>query len=426
MFCRSSLVLALAVIGVPAISHAEPLSIEDALDAAAARNPVVAEGEALVAQARGRAVTAGQLVPSRPELQLAVRTDAPFAGDGEAGVDVAVSQELELFGQRGLRRRVAREDVGARRLDVDDRRRQLRAETRVAYYELMFQERRGALAAEVVETAQGLVEAAGRRVTAGDLGATELELLVADLALARSEQHGAVADLRVARAAMNRLIGRGPDAETSTRGEFPGSDPSTDVSAITARARAERADLAAAVRDVAAARAEVALRHRERLPNLTVSIGYAYDRGILARDEFSPPLQDHVRDVGHLFTVGLALPLPLLRSSAGEIAETKGRVAAAEARRAGVEARIGEEVAVAVARRDAARARIAELDAAALVVAATLERYEQAWAAKHVDLAQYLAVRDRVLAVRVSALEAHRDGAVADAVLERALGGGAR
>ena len=112
----------------------------EAVAAAEARNPAVAEAEARVEQARGRATTARQRVPSRPELAISLQTDAPFAGTGEKTFDLSLSQELELFGQRGLRMRSAAEDLAARSLAVADERRRIRADTRVAYYELMFNE----------------------------------------------------------------------------------------------------------------------------------------------------------------------------------------------------------------------------------------------------------------------------------------------
>lgn len=278
-----------ALIGGPAMAHAGPISVDEAVAAAEARNPAVAEAEARVAQARGRGITAAQWVPSRPELALGVESDALFARQGEGALDVGLSQELELFGQRGLRIRVAREDRTARSLEVDDERRRLRAETQAAYYELMFEERRLALAAEVAETATRLVELARRRVAAGDFGDAELELLVGDLALARSDRRAAEGDKVVARAALNRLIGEDADAVTTTTGDFPALAASGDAGALATRAVDERPDLAAAARDLAAARAEIALRRRERLPNLTVSIGYVYDRGVLGADDFSPP-----------------------------------------------------------------------------------------------------------------------------------------
>lgn len=412
-----------ALLGGSATAHAGPISVDDAVAAAESRNPVIAEAEARLAQARGRAVTAAQRVPSRPELALAGQSDALFAREGERAFDLGLSQELELFGQRGLRMRVAEDDRAARSLEIADERRRLRAETRAAYYELMFQERRLALAAAVTDTASRLVESARRRVAAGDLGESELELLVADLAVARSDRSTAEGETAVARAALNRRIGVGAGAETTTTGDFPALAAADETTALAARALDDRPDLAAAARDLSAARTEVALRRRERLPNLTLSLGYALDRGVIDGDDVSPRVFDRALDVDQLITFGLSLPLPLFRSNAGEIGEARGRAAEAEARQAGVAARIGEEVAAAASRRDSARDRIAALDEAATAVAATLGRYEKAWTEKHIDLAQYLAIRDRVIAVQVSALEARRDGAVADAALAEAVGG---
>ncbi len=408
----------------PAAASAAPLTVDEAVGAAEARNPAIAEAEARVAQARGRRTTAGQRVPSRPELDLGLASDALFARQGEVSFDASLSQELELFGQRGLRLRVATEDVQARTLEADDERRRLRADVQVAFYELMFQEQRGALATEVVDAAARLVESAEQRVTAGDLGDAELQLLRGDLALARAELWSATAEAEVARAALNRLIGADANAGTTAAGDFPSIASDADTKALVDDAVAGRPDLAASAREVAATRAEVDLRRRERLPNLTFVAGYALERGILVGDDFQPALIDEARDTDHLFTVGVSIPLPIFRSNAGEISEARGRAAEAEARQAGIEARVAEEVVAASARRAAARDRIAALDDAVTAVAATLERYERAWTEKHIDLAEYLAIRDRVLAVKITALEARRDGALADAELDLAVGTG--
>ena len=421
---RIAVALFVAALIAPGVSEAAPITVEQAVAAAEAKHPAIAEAVARVDQARGRRTTAGQWVPSRPELDLGFTSDAPFAREGEATFEVTLGQRLELFGQRGLRVRVAREDLRARSLEVADGRRRIQAEVRVAFYELMFQERRGELAAEVVEAASRLVDSARQRVAAGDLGDAELQLLVADLALARSELRAAHAAAGVARAGLNRLIGEDATADTTTAGDFPALADREDASALVERATADRPDLAAAARDVASARAEVDLRRRERLPDVTVVAGYSFERSLLGGDDFEPALSGGARDDDHLFTIGLALPLPLFRSNAGEIAEARGRAAEAEARRAGVAGRAAEEVVAASARRAAARARIAELEEAATAVTATLDRYERAWTEKHIDLGEYLAIRDRVLAVQVSALEARRDGAVADAELDAATGAG--
>lgn len=397
------------------------MTVDEALAAAEARNPVVAAARARVDQARGRRTTAGQLVPARPELEIAGATDAPFAGDGEVRIDIAVRQDIELFGQRGLRRRVADADVAAATLAGADELRRLRAETRATYYALMFQERRAALAIEVVDAAQRLEESARRRVAAGDLGESDWQLLVADVAAARAELRAAEADVRVAQAALNRLVVSDAPADIATTEDFPTLADQSDVARLVARAAVERPDLAAADQEITAARAEVALRRRERLPTLTFIAGYVYERGILGGDDVTPPVFDRASDTDHLVSAGVSFPLPFLRSNAGDIAEARGRAAEADARRAGLAARVAEEVAAAWARYDAARARVAALDEASRAVATILERYQRAWTEKHIALAEYLAVRDRLLRVRLSALEARRDGAIAAAELEAAV-----
>jgi cobalt-zinc-cadmium efflux system outer membrane protein len=419
-------VLLLLVAGVtvaPAIARGDALSVDDAIAAAEAHAAPVAEASARVEQARGRRITAGLRLPSRPELEATVQSDLLTQREGERTIEASLRQELELFGQRGLRMRVADAEVKGAELGIDDVRREIRGATRAAYYELMFQERRTALAAEAVEGATRVEEAARRRVAAGDLGESEWHLLVADLAEARADLRAGEAEQKVARARLDRLMGGPPRGVTATIGEFPVLEELPAGDLLATSGATDRSDLRAARAEIDAAQAEVSLRSRERLPNVTLVVGYAYERGVLGADDFeSAVITRAVVDADHLFTVGLSIPLPWFRSNRGDVAEARGRTHEAEARRVGVEARVREEIVAAVARYDAARVSTAGLGEAETVVATSLERFERAWADKQIELAEYLAVRDRVLRVRRSALEARRDGAIAAAELEAALG----
>ncbi len=413
---------ALVALLVPLGARAERLRLEDALVRAEARNPDVRAARARAAQGSGRRSIAGYLVPSKPSVELAWRSDRVFADTGERSVDVGLEQELEIFGQRGLRIDLAEAELAALRSEISAVRLALKARVTVAYFELMYQERRAGASRLIAEQAARLEEAARRRLAARDISEGEYTLIAADRTSALADAAEAESDRLEAGARLNVLIGRAGSADTTTAGDFPLLRPAEAPGNLAAQARARRSDLAAAAREVTAREREVRLRNRERLPNPVLSVGYARDRSVLGPEDFSGVSAQAV-DSDQFLALGIRFSLPLLRTGSGEVAEARGRRAEAEARRDGLAASIDEEVTSLWARHERARQQIDGYAAIEPKLANTIALYEKAYAAGQIDLAGFLAVRDRVLKVTLAALKARRDGAAAAAELERAAGG---
>ncbi len=153
-----------------------------------------------------------------------------------------------------------------------------------------------------------------------------------------------------------------------------------------------------------------------------LTLGYARERTFFSSENFSPGTLRDDRDVAQFVSLGVRLALPLLRSGRGEIAQARARMAMAEARRDAVAAEIEETVTASHARYVAARAQVERYAALAPRLATLSALADQGHAAGEVDLAVYLATRDRVLRTTAAALQAQRDAATSAAELEAAVG----
>ncbi|MFP2903696.1 TolC family protein, partial [Pyxidicoccus sp. 3LFB2] len=107
----SRLTSLLLLVAVPAFA-ARPLTMEQSVALALERSPRLFSAQAEAAAAQARLSGASLLFQANPELQAAV---GPRLREGGNTVDVGVgvSQQLEIFGQRGARRDAAAATLSA-------------------------------------------------------------------------------------------------------------------------------------------------------------------------------------------------------------------------------------------------------------------------------------------------------------------------
>ena len=140
------LVVAVALAASPGVVQGAELQLEEALARARGVSPLVRAAAADVAAARGRLAQA-RLFPANPVLSadLARHTD-PTTAQIDRGV--ALAQEIEVGGQRGLRVAAADHDVVRAEYLLADRRRLVDGEVRRSFFALAASGRRRALADE--------------------------------------------------------------------------------------------------------------------------------------------------------------------------------------------------------------------------------------------------------------------------------------
>lgn len=285
---------------------------------------------------------------------------------GGNGAEASLSQEVELFGQRGARARTARRSLDRTRAGVENATRLTIASVDRLFYRLAATSRRAVLADEVLAVNERLQDVAQRQLVAGEISRLDLNLAIVELGRSRARALGERREQEQVMRAFARAVGLGPDtpivAEIDTaRGDGRSSDApglrfrrrSLDADSLTAIALARRPDLAEAEATRRQARAAVSLSRREALPNLILRLA-------------GEPGAD---GTGRAVRGGVGITVPLLNRKQGEVQARRAATRQAELERAALLSTVRTEVAAAVASYRSAQAQVQSLETTVLSAA---------------------------------------------------------
>jgi len=333
---------------------ASGLSLEDAVALALQQEPSMraarTDVDAAVARRRQAALRAN------PTATFERRTE-PGGTDNQTSIGVQLP--LELF-RRGARITVAEHEIGVTRQDVADRERQLAAEVRGRYGDVLAAIRELTVLDGLLVAVQRQFELVAARAKEGatpplerDLLDVEARRLVAD----RRLQAGRV-DATLVR--LKRIIGLAPDAPTSIRGTLEAvvARESTSPALIPADADSaarQRPDVLAAEARIQTADARIQQSVNEGRFDVSVFASYMrMDAGFPQMGFASGGGLERVRGLFNYAAGGAMVTIPLLNRS-------QGAVAAARAERAGAAA--ARDAAVLQAETDLAAGRIEDASA---------------------------------------------------------------
>jgi len=390
-----------------AVLPAAALTLDEALARAQRSHPSLPPAAAAVEAGRVRLAQARRLQANPVVALELVRHSAP--GDVNIDRGVTVSQEVEIGGQRGLRIRSAEHEVTHAEQLLADRRRTVAAEVRRAFAGVIAAERRGALAREAATLANRLLEAAERRVRAGDAG--DIDVQLARIQAIQAAQAETLASVERARVGARLATAVGADAAevlVVDAGPERATTPTLAHDTLIAHALANRPDLAAARAERARLEAEAELARRHgRIPNPVL-------QGIY-REELGPE---------HFAGGGIALPFPIWNRDEAAEATLLAAAASAAADERRLLQEVPRQVEVAALRRAAAATAWARYEREALPAGdAARAAVERAYATGYFGLADALAQEDRLLQLRTAAIASWLDLHEADADLIEALGG---
>ncbi len=394
------------------------LSLDNARARALAANPDLLAARLDTAIARGWLRQAGV-------LRFNPSADALTGGEG---LELGLSQEIEVFGQRGLR--IAAERAGLARASAA-----VANETRItlgqvdrSFFGLVAATQRRNLAREVLALNERLAEIAARQLAEGEISRLGFNLSVVELGRARALELARRREQQDAEVLLSRLIGLSPtttpipvldettgrpaidSAMGSGRGAAdlsPEPVPGLDVDSLTALALVRRPDLRATLAAVRNAEAMVKLSGREALPNLIA-------RGVL---------EPAASGVGTTVRPGLGLTLPIFNRNQGQTAALRAAARQAEFTRQALVARVRAEVSTAVAAYRAAAAEVVVLESTVLVPARQNRALvEIAYREGKVGIADLLLIQNQAIDAELDYWAAWLAGREALATLAEATG----
>lgn len=375
---------------------AAPITLQSALSTAEEHN------RTLVAARLGRAVDlAGIRVAGQrpnPEASFEAARDTPHEV-------FSLAFPLEIGGKRARRLDLANATLARTTAGLAVQSLDIRRAVRVAYFELVAAASRVQVTSELRSFAERTRNAARDRFESG--AAPRLEALQAELALelTDNEQEAARGRLAGARAELNTLMGRAPEAAADPADSFDAGAIPADLASLVAASP----EVAALDRDIDEAVARESLARAMRKPDPTVSGGVLID----AQPEFM-----------YGWRAGLAITIPLFTSHTADVQVETARVAQLRAQRDARIATLTGEATAAAARAQAARRQYLRYRDEIVPQLTTIESMaEDSYRSGQTGLSAFLQALQAAREVRLRATEAGLEYQAALADLERALGG---
>ncbi len=235
-----------------------------------------------------------------PTVNFTALRDTPHEG-------LFFSQPIELGGKRGHRMEVAHQEGRLTEVEISALSRQVRRETRLAYYRLAFARAESDRLAQVLGLARRLKQIAQERFEAGAV--PQLEVIQGELEVSRAEAEYKIAAQveKVALSELNALLNEPSGTPWGLAEALAELPPSYSLADLIQRAYATNAALEHLAQEQKVEQSRRALLKAQRVPNLDLELGTDFN---------SPP---DFR-VGPRSQIGITIPL--FTRNQGEIAQS--------------------------------------------------------------------------------------------------------
>ena len=402
------------------------LTWAEARSRALQRNPELLAARLDTAIARGELRQAGLVLRFNPDADL-------LADGGGSGIEVGVSQELELFNQQGARRAAGQAGLQRSRAGVANASRLTLGEVERAFYRLVAAARRSSLAEEVLGLNRRLADVAGRQLQAGEVSRLDYNLATIELGRSRARALATQRERAQGNVELGRLLGLPsgtvitPAADSVMAPSLPGDSTAAislargvgevppplvagvtdlDADSLTAFALASRPDLAERAAAIRQAEAQATVARREAWPNLVLRATSQREAG-----------------EARAFRPGVGLALPIFNRNRGEVQARQAQAQQAELERAAVATKVRADVASAVAAYRAAATEVQVLAATVLGPARqNRQLLETAYREGKIGLPELLLIRNQAVEAELEYWDSWLAMREASAALSEAIG----
>jgi cobalt-zinc-cadmium efflux system outer membrane protein len=401
----------------------EGTGVDELVQSALARNAELLAARQRIVEAQGLLHQAG-LRPN-PGVEVSVTNGSILGSAGEREFSVGYAHTFELGRKRERRVEVAELGLELARLEVADRERQLRAETKGRFGEALAAARNLETAGRLLELNQQGYRLAQARVREGEAAPLEQGLLQVEVS--RLESDRLLFESQAARAILDlkTLAGMSLDEPLQPSGELNTSPVALSLAEATERALAERPDVKAARLEEKLGEAELQLANSEITPDL---IGFArYTRTNSRFDQFglnATGALAALRDTDNVLSAGVTITLPTRHRNQGSIQAATARRTAADFRRQFIEQVVRREVRSAYSRYEAARRALEIFDQRVIGQAQdNLRVIRAAYELGELRLLDVLNEQRRLIDAERAYTEVLKEYYLAVVELERAVGG---
>ena len=312
----SFIAFAIALSTWPSAARAESglISVSDAVAIAKSHNPDLDAAAQELTIALGQSRRADYLTPFNLEqdnlANYRTRQDRSNSQDWQVGL----LQEIEIFGQRGLRQQSAALNMSETQARVRDRMRLIVGAVKLSFYDAMRARERVELLRELEALDSRLLDAARKRLNAGEIGQIEYNVAVVRHGQSSRALIDGMEAYRFQRSSLGRLLGGFAGPEPAPEGALDAPTLAFDLDTMVTQAQHNRPDLRARELEIARLNAESSLNQRMNWPNPVVG-----------------PFVGHDNNTNNFYGAQLGFSVPLFNHRTGEATELEGQRRKAQA-----------------------------------------------------------------------------------------------
>lgn len=388
------------------------LTLADAMRLAETANPAVRSREAQLAAVEGERREAASPFFNNPELSVEQARRRSISPDGRTREwSAGIAQPLEIAGQQSRRREAAAASIDAVRAEIEEARRQARADAASRFHAVLAAQRRLQIEERSVDLFDRTSQAVARRRAAGEDTRLDANVALIEAERARNALARAREQLLEARGELATVLQLPPAAMPQVTGELEvplaAALPFT-IEQLQASAQAIPKHRGLAAR-LDAARARLGLARAGRYPDVTLGVNVAREGPVDARERVT--------------TLAISLPLPLFKRNDAAIGEATTAAAQAEIERTSVAREAQAQVRRLWGKLDSQRDRVQRLRRTMLQAATDNQQLaDRSRQAGQIGLLEQLIVNRQALDAERDLVEALADFHATRIELENAAG----
>jgi len=388
----------------------ESVSLPQLLSYADEHAPVLHVARSQRARARAAHVRADVLLPSNPELSVAM---GPRFERAPTGLDVEASlmQELEISGARSARRDAAARVHERTEAEIEQARWDLACDVREAFRRALVEDQRVALERQVRDFQRDVLRVVERQIHAGEIGPLSLRLAQAEVAQSQQLVAAAEQSLYSLRLRLAQLTGWPAHSPPVVQGSLEAPRDPPDLPALVKRAHEHLPQLRASAARAREAEAQLLVADREGWPK--PSIGVQYQR------ESNRAMEG----IYNIVMGAVSLPIPVFQNNQAARAEARADLEVTQAEWLAQSQLLSAQIAQARSELVAAAGRMQAYRGEILPhFEENLRLLARSFELGEIDLLALSAARERFLQIQADALHAQREYSIALSALERSIG----
>lgn len=266
------------------------------------------------------------LLPN-PTLDFEGSTGALTGNSSENSLSLGISQEFPLAGKRTKRLAVAERELEMYQWQLADRERLLRAEVKMAFYDVALAESRIILADRAIVVTRQLLDVAKERLAAGDIPELEMNFVMVELARSEGGKIDSEKTLNQNQARLWMLMGLSPEEYPTIDGTLASGQAVTkNLSGLIQLALRQRPDLKALEAEKNRGESDILLAQAESFPSLTAGLA-------VTRDSTTMEIGgSEGKDTANTIGLRLSMPIPVFDRNQAGVQEARAKRNSTESR----------------------------------------------------------------------------------------------